>query len=1072
MRYCLGVLLVVAVALLLLPARAPAAKPVGRVGEVHAPRPSLDQLIEADWLRQATNPPQGAVPGRKSKRMIAEIDAAGAVDGLKNGKWAFHTDLEDQPWWQVDLGASQPLGRVLIYNRCDAGSASARRILVLLSDDGHAWRRVYQHDGTIFYGYSDGKPLEVKLNGVRARFVRLQLPQRAHFYLDEVEVFAPGGSKNIALRKPATQSSTSKWSHPPAAPKAATVGGREATWTMVASALDLAKRTLAFVEKVSPRPKLARELAAMEKRIAAVRKKTGPSLGSKAGCPEATALYLEVRRLRRRTILSHPKLGFARLLINKRPPPAFSHQSDQYLGRHSGLGDGLVILDSWKENPKETVLLKGRLPRGSVLHPELSFDARKILFSYCDHTEPRREYRRFFIYEINVDGTGLRQVTGTASDPMEGYDGRKTVYIEDWDPCYLPDGGIALVSTRNQGGVRCHHGGRYCPTYTLYRCEADGSGIRPMVYGEANEWDPSVLHDGRIIWTRWDYINRHDTVYQSLWTIRPDGTGTAHFYGNYSRNPCSIAEARAIPGSHKVVGTATAHHSYTQGSIIVIDPYQGRDGDAPLTRITPETPFPETEGWGDSSYATPWPLSEDLFLAAHSTRKIARQGRVADRNAFAIYLVDTLGGRELIYRDPEISCFAPMPIVPRPTPPVMPSQLDPNTRETTGRFYVADVYRSMQPIPPGVVKSLRVVRIYVQPVQRVPDRSATLFELPKRIVGTVPVNPDGSVAFRVPAGQPLLFQLLDENGMSVMSMRSFVYLHPGETQSCVGCHESRNTSPLPPAIPENVTFHDPIPSVPPHYPGGLSFARTVQPVLDHHCIGCHGLDKTEGKLSLLGTMDGGPVKLGHVKASEAYLSLIGREGLVAVAYRNQETPYSKPMDYFAHAGRLGPMLLAGDANHKRLPPDDFQRVVDWLDLNAQFFGDYSWNKAEWQRPNPAGEKALRQHVRKVFGEKLAAQPYAALVNVSLPEESRVLKAPLAVEAGGWGQIEPGWKSTSDAGYRRMLELVKASIEPLAAHDVCGTCNRHPCECRSCWVREARDARRAGKRPGAVAPPHK
>ena len=227
---------------------------------------------------------------------------------------------------------------------------------------------------------------------------------------------------------------------------------------------------------------------------------------------------------------------------------------------------------------------------------------------------------------MNVDGSGLRQITGTADDPLDGFDGRETVLIEDWDPCYLPDGGIAFISTRNQGGVRCHHGGRYCPTYTLYRCEYDGSDIRPMVYGEANEWDPSVLHDGRIIWTRWDYINRHDTIYQSLWTIRPDGTGTAHFYGNYTRNPCSIAEARAIPGSHKVVATATAHHSYTAGSIIVIDPLVGQDGDAPLERITPEIPFPETEGWGQQAAATPWPLNEDLFLVAYSHERHARQG--------------------------------------------------------------------------------------------------------------------------------------------------------------------------------------------------------------------------------------------------------------------------------------------------------------------------------------------------------------------------------------------------------------------------------------------------------------
>ncbi|MCH5373554.1 MAG: hypothetical protein JJ992_06225, partial [Planctomycetes bacterium] len=499
----------------------------------------------------------------------------------------------------------------------------------------------------------------------------------------------------------------------------------------------MAQRTLAYVQEAAPRPHLAAELASI---AATIETATDEA--------ELDRLHAEVKKLRREIILSHPALDFSRLLINKRPPPGFSHQSDQYLGRYSGLGDGLVVLDDWKTDPKPTVLLADQLPPGSSLHPELSFDGKKILFSYCDHSEPDPTLRRFYIYEVNIDGTGLRQITGTAADPLEGFEGRETVMIEDWDPCYLPNGQIAFVSTRNQGGVRCHHGGRYCPTYTLYRCNADGSDIVPMVFGEANEWDPSLLHDGRIIWTRWDYINRHDTIYQSLWTIRPDGTGTAHFYGNYTRNPCSIAEARAIPDSSKVVGTATAHHSYTTGSIIVIDPQLGQDGDAPLERITPEIPFPETEGWGQNAAATPWPLTEDLFLVAYSHEQHARQGGKNSANAYSIYLIDTMGGRELIYRDPDQSCFAPIPIVPRPVPPSLPTMLTDDVDKSTGVFQVSDVYRSTQEIPRGSIKEMRVLRMYPQPTIRVPDRSATLFETPKQVLGTVPVNEDGSVAFR------------------------------------------------------------------------------------------------------------------------------------------------------------------------------------------------------------------------------------------------------------------------------------------------------------------------------------
>jgi len=861
------------------------------------------------------------------------------------------------------------------------------------------------------------------------------------------------GAKPKNQARPAALQAVAPSARGPQCPDDGTLGG----------ALEFARRTLQFVKKSAPRPELAAELRALEEKVRRFEAGSSPEGHT---LEQQQALLAEVRRLRRRIILSHPLLDFDRLLINKRPPPAYSHQSDQYLGRYSGVGPGLVILENWKDQPREIRLLQGKLAPGSVLHPDLSFDARRVLFSYCDHSEPDPTRRRFFIYEIGIDGTGLRQITGTPADPMAGRDGRATVLIEDFDPCYLPDGGIAFVSTRNQGGVRCHHGGRYCPTYTLYRCEADGSRIRPMVYGEANEWDPSVLPDGRIVWTRWDYINRHDTVYQSLWTIRPDGTGTSHLYGNYTRNPCSIAEARAVPGSHKIVATATAHHSYTAGSIILIDPLAGQEGEAPITRITPEVRFPETEGWSQGAYATPWPLSEDLFLAAYCAAPHVRQGRIQAANGYAIYLVDTLGGRELIYRDPEISCFAPIPVLPRPRPPALPSTLDPQefadpeNIDATGTFYVQNVYQSTEAIPAGSVRRLRVVEILPQPTIRVPDRSAVLFETAKRIVGTVPVEDDGSVAFRAPAGRPLMFQLLDENGMAVMGMRTFVFLHPGEQVSCAGCHEPRHSSPgrLPP--PPHVAVRDLEPPVGPRYEGGLNFVRTVQPVLDRYCIHCHGLEKTEGGVNLLGTMDPGPVKLGQVRANAAYHSLIGRRGLVAQAVRNRETPRSRPMDYYSHAGRLAGMLLAGHPDDEgrprvQLDKESFQRIVDWLDLNAEFYGDYSWNKPEWREISTEGEKALREQIRRTFGGELAEQPFAALVNVGLIEESRILKAPLAVEAGGWGQLGPVWQSTADPGYRQMRRLVEAALKPLECHDLEGTCNRPQCECRSCWVRQAR-----------------
>ncbi len=814
----------------------------------------------------------------------------------------------------------------------------------------------------------------------------------------------------------------------------------------------LARRTLALVERAGVRrPGVAERLATIEDKL------VGWELLGRHGQEE---LLSEVRTLRRETILAHPALAFDRLLINRRPRDLPGHMCDQYYGRHVRPGEGLGVLTNWKSSPRLRNLTLDKLPRGATMHPDLSFDGRRAVFAFCD-AEASRDRRQlaFYLYEVEVDSGAIRQITGTASDPHEGWAGRHTTRIEDWDPAYLPDGGLAFVSTRSMQFGRCH-GSRYVPSYCLYRCDADGSNIRRLSLNEANEWDPAVLHDGRIIYTRWDYINRHDTNYQSLWVTRPDGTQTGHFYGNYSVGPCMICEPQAIPGSHKVVATATDHHGYTAGSIIVIDPYAGDDGGEPLLAVTPEIAFPERgaprgtrfapdppraalprRGQGRGRAATPWPISEDLFLVAYP-----------DGGQYAIYLIDTLGGRELIYRDDNTSCFSPIPLRPRRKPAALPDTIRGKESLKTGRFFVRNVYDSTEQLQPGSVKRLRISRIHPQPTRAKPRLSAVANEILKEVLGTVPVEPDGSCAFVVPASTPIQFQALDANGMAVMTMRSLVYVMPGETAGCVGCHEPRHQSSLravPPA--RALTFRELEPSAGPQYDGGLSYMRTVQPVLDRYCIRCHGLGgKPAGGVDLSGKRAHG--------FSQSYATLIGRGGMVAQAHRNRETEASRPKDYFAHAGKLAKMLLAGHPDRAgrprvRLDRDSLQRIVDWLDLNGQFYGDYSYNRVEDRRIDGAGERALREGVRRLLGEAWAARPIHHLVNVAQPDESRVLLAPLAASAGGWGQVEPAWADRHDPRWREMAKLVGAAIAERPHRDVAGTCGRPGrCECGCCWAR--------------------
>jgi hypothetical protein len=859
--------------------------------------------------------------------------------------------------------------------------------------------------------------------------------------------------------------------------------------------LNQAAASLALVEKCSPRPALAARLKNLTERATSA---NGP-----------VSLH-EVRALRRDIILSHPALDFDAILLTERPTAANGHMGDYFFGRNSRAGPGLVLLKSWKKDAKPVFLTRDQLPAGTVANPDLSYDGTRAVFSFCDHSQMDGNRRCFHLCEIGLDGKGLRRLTGTGRDAEEGRWGRKTQLVEDFMPVYLPDGGIVFASTRNMVTVRCANSTRYNPSFVLYRCAADGSDVRPISYGELNEYPSAIMPDGRLLYTRWEYINRDITVLHGLWTTRADGTNVQHVYGNSTVDPNLIIEGRPIPGSRKLVANASAHHNRNTGTIILVDPDVAEDGLRPLTLITPEVGFPESKNRnfllkplipdengifpyglpyrldepvaataskpltkGHQAYMRPFPLSEDLFLVSH------RSAEHGDR--WGIWLIDTTGGRELIYLSKEADCgaFDPIPVQPRPkthVPPPPPPQVK-DSETASGVFTITDVYQNRfdrtGAIARGSVKRLRVNQIFDQPTTRACQVSRVLFETPKRVLGTVPVEADGSVAFRAPAGVPLQFQLLDDKGMAVMTMRSFVYLQPGETNSCVGCHEPRQATPsaAPRATRRQVRDLEPEPWD--RGPDGFSFPRQVQPILDRHCIVCHGLDgKTP--VPLVGTLrDQEYPQTGistnwpgsmQLIANESYHQLLGKSGLVVIAQAYNETSTSKPRDYFAHAGKLVPLLDAGHYKVK-LAPDERQRIVDWLDLNAVFAGSYSWNRLEFNTIAPDGEKALRDHLRTCF-PALADQPIAALVNAAAPEESRVLKAPLAVAAGGWGQMATGgWGAITDAGYQTMLTLVMKTVVPSPFHDIAGTCGRGAatCVCGSCGEREFIEAEAKARR---------
>jgi len=611
----------------------------------------------------------------------------------------------------------------------------------------------------------------------------------------------------------------------------------------VPEALKLAEKTLIYVEKSRKVPEFAAELKKLSKKA----KLSGNS-------PQ---LLQAIKQLRRKILFAHPALDFKKLLINKTPPTKYSHNCDQYLARHSSPGK-LVVLTDWKTaNPKEAVLFEGKMPVGSYNKPKLHWNGKKIVFAFAKHSEGvESKERRFFIWEAALDGSSLRQLTGTKADRFNRWGGRYTSVIEDNDPSYLPDGGIAFVSTRCQGFGRCHNG-RYTPSLLLYRWDKD-YGVSQLSWGEANECDPTVLNDGRIVYTRWEYINRDVTKFHMLWWTRPDGTASNNFYGNATERPWMLSSMSTIPGSQKVLALATGHHTYSTGAMVLIDPTQGDDYEEPITRITPEIQWFEAEEIVNAGcYSTPYALNEDLYLASYSPQKIPKQGQQG-KNDYAIYLVDSFGGRELIYRDEKVSSFSPTPLIKKSMPPVLPenvplaarlgsSDRNGDTQPAAPKpavLTLQDVYLTRND-PDGVlkrgeIKSLRINAILNQPAVTKgggAQPSLVRHDTPKKILGTVPVYADGSAKFEVPSCRALQLQALDKDGIAVLTMRSFIYLQPGEQRSCVGCHETPGTPPVlrqTAAMTKDVTPIIPTSAIETDPYEGFSYPRMVQPVWDRY----------------------------------------------------------------------------------------------------------------------------------------------------------------------------------------------------------------------------------------------
>lgn len=773
------------------------------------------------------------------------------------------------------------------------------------------------------------------------------------------------------------------------------------------------RRTEALLRHLKTMPK-APELGALEQRLAAAKTRNSGAAGD-------PALYLDVREIGRAAVLANPLLDFNTLIFN-RWSSRYGHVQEAWAS--SVLSDGgLFILSGLKsgELRVRNLLEESRFENGPhqgkrilevskvVRSFDLSYDGKQAVFAWLQPAP-----RALKIVRVNIDGSGLRQLTEGTYD--------------DLDPVWLPNGRIVFVSTRVELTVRCNFGPK-TPQAVLHSMNPDGSDQVRISFHETNERYPSVDNDGRLIYMRWDYIDRDFSAAHSLWVCNPDGRDPRSPHGNYPEpNACGerprdgrgdrpFAEyfMRAVPDSSKYMAIASTHHAPPYGIPVLIDPTVRDDNRVSQVKvIVPQgLPFPSECGTysrrglyqgisfvpikKDCAYFDPWALSETFYLVPWGPIEGGGRGGLQEEQTkvpMKLYILDPFGNRELL-SDCNLAgggyYLAARPLRARPRPPVIPTATFQGERaglseHKRATIMVVDVRRTDRPWPAEVkVKRMRIVQVFPRrwefPNVENPFTGWSEGGICRASLGTVPVEEDGSVYCEAPVNKGLLFQLLDEKGMAVATMRSLTYVHPGEQLSCVGCHEDKWEAVRHPATLPLATRRAPS-TLEPDVGGvaPVSFGL-VRPVFQKTCIPCH-TGKGEP-----------PLSFEYNLPAPAFPDPQGKSRLSDYCYwfdasNNNDGlgPYggyrSTPLKFgFAHS-RLGKALQA--THGERVSQEDLRRVMLWLDLNAMLLGtptldpderraqvtgdaSYPWppemdranpTGVEWDRPLPGTESTI------------------------------------------------------------------------------------------------------------------
>jgi len=745
--------------------------------------------------------------------------------------------------------------------------------------------------------------------------------------------------------------------------------GSDPTRRNVLDEIAAARRIAARLAEHPARPSFAAELAELDKLAGQL--ESVPATWQAA--EEVARLYLAVRRVKRRIMFRNPAIDFGRLLLIDGSPP-HGHESghrNTYGGDLARIGGNrIVVLDRLGPGANATDVIPAG--SGGVMRMDLAFDCSKLVFAMVPAGG-----QSFHLYEVslNADGTPAGPPRQLTNSPYH-----------DIDPIYLPDpnggagGRIAFCTTRGNTYVRCLPNS---PCSVLARCDADGSNIRIISNNNEPDYTPCLLPDGRILYTRWEYTERPLWRLQALWTMNPDGTGVAHYYGNRSNWPDMLWDARPVPGTDKVMFTGVGHHNVSGGPIGIVDVNEGRDYPDGLYKVTAETPWTEVGEPREGSriyspvyrpcpqfgqFASPYPLSDRDFLVSANGR------RETGGRDYWLYLMDVDGDRELIYAGTGSGgVWCARPLRPRKKPPVIHDRVTwpaAGEKAVDGVFYSANVYDGAEGLPHGSARFLRVLQQdhktysmgYKSFRHSGPVISALQEDAVKRILGTVPIHADGWVSFKAPSGGALYFQLLDANQRCLQIMRSFTGVMPGERRGCLGCHEGHSTTP-PGAL--GARPYEPADIAPPPWGAdvSISYERFCQPVLDKYCGKCHQGDG-KGRKALDLTLRGGMPERGIddlrlLPFKEPYMTLVGNTawtrspadskspgyGLAgalpveAGGYRHDPYGPIKPMSSLSYTSPLVNLAAGGRHHDVKVAGEDLLRLIAWVDCNCVYRGE-------------------------------------------------------------------------------------------------------------------------------------